>query len=210
MAMAATAARADEGRLLFDVRRNGERIGTHELRLRRSGDRIEADIAIDLKVKLAFVTVYRYRHRNHEVYEAGRLLSMSSRTDNNGEKLRVDVARDGDELVVQGSSGALRAPGDLLPTTYWQPRSMAQSRWIDSQNGRLVAGRVERAGVERVAYEGRQIECERYRLRGDLDLDLWYGPEGWAKLAFQFGGSRIDYGRRAESDVASLPQAVTS
>jgi hypothetical protein len=199
-----------DGRLLFDVYREGDRIGTHELRLRQEGERIEADIDIDLAVKFAFVTAYRYRHRNREVYEGDKLVSMSSRTNNNGEKLSVDVRRDGDELVVDGKGGTQRVAGELIPTTYWQPRSVKQNRWIDSQNGRIVESDVTHAGTDRIRYEGRQVAADRFLLRGDLDCDLWYGPEGWAKLAFEVQGSRISYRRRPESDVASLEPAVRS
>jgi len=199
-----------DGRLVFDVYREGDRIGVHEVRLRQDGDRIEADIHIDLAVKFAFLTAYRYEHRNREVYEGDQLVSMRSRTDNNGEKLKVDVTRDGDELVVDGKAGRRRVAGDLLPTTYWQPRSVRQNRWIDSQNGRVVESEVTALGADRIRYEGREVPADRFKLRGDLDCDLWYGPEGWAKLAFEVRGSRISYRRRAESDVASLEQAVRS
>jgi hypothetical protein len=199
-----------DGRLVFDVYREGDRIGTHELRLRQDGDRIEADIHIDLAVKFAFLTAYRYEHRNREVYEGDRLVSMRSRTNNNGEKLKVDVTREGDALVVDGKAGTQRVAGDLIPTTYWQPRSVRRTSWIDSQNGRVVESDVTNLGSERIRYEGREVPADRFRLSGDLDLDLWYGPEGWAKLAFEVQGSRISYRRRAESDVASLEPAVRS
>jgi hypothetical protein len=199
-----------DGRLLFDVYREGDQIGTHELRLRKDGERIESEIRIDLAVKFAFVTAYRYEHRNREVYEGDRLVSMSSRTNNNGEKLSVDVRREGDALVVDGKDGRQRVDGDLIPTTYWQPRSVRRSSWIDSQNGRVVESQVDAVGTDRIRYEGREVAADRFRLRGDLDCDLWYGPEGWAKLAFEVKGSRISYRRRPESDVASLEQAVRS
>lgn len=207
---AARPAAAADGRLLFDVFRGDSRIGRHELRVRRVGDRIETDVAIDLEVKLAFVTLYRYRHRNREVYEGDRLVQMSSRTNNNGEDLAVDIRREGETLLIDGAEGRVTAPGQLFPTTYWQPRSVEAGAWIDSQSGRIVESRVEAVGEEVIAYEGRDIVCRRYALRGDLDCDLWYGPEGWAKLAFEVSGSRISYRRRPESDLASLPQALAS
>lgn len=209
-AAASRPAAAANGRLVFDVLRDGDSIGSHELRIRREGGRIVTDVDIDLEVKLAFVTLYRYRHRNREVYEDGRLVHMSSRTDNNGEDLAVEVKREGDRLIVDGPAGRVEAPGDLVPTTYWQPRTVLAGRWIDSQSGRIAESRVEALGSETIRYEGRDLACRRYALRGDLDCDLWYGDEGWAKLAFEVSGSRISYQRRPESDVASLPQAVAS
>ncbi len=208
--MASTPAFAESGRLAFDINRNGERVGSHDVRLRRSGDQIEVDIDIDIKVGLGFVTLYRYTHTNREIYEGTQLVAMSSRTNDNGTPHRVDVRRRGDELVIDGDDGTIRAPGNLFPTTYWQPRSVSTSRWIDSQSGRVVESSVQRVGTEIIRYEGRDVACDRYALRGEVDLDLWYGPHGWSKLAFNYGGSNIDYVRRPESDVASLSQAVAS
>ncbi len=210
MSMVAWPARASDGRLVFDVYRNGSKIGTHAITLRASGARVEVDIAIDLEVTLAIVPVYTYRHRNHEVYEGAELVSMSSRTNDNGEELRVDIHRDGDELVIDGSAGTRRVAGELIPTTYWQPRTVERERWIDSQNGRVLSIEVRDEGTERIRYEGRMLECRRYAFSGEAEGVLWYGPEGWAKFAFEVRDSRIEYRRLPESDVASLPLAVPS
>ncbi len=210
LTLAGRPAAAADGRLLFDVYRNDGYIGSHEILFRQVGDRLETDIAIDLDVKFAFITVYRYRHRNHEIYEGGQLVQMSSRTDDNGKKLSVDVHREGDELVIHGADGRLRVAGDLVPTTYWQPTSIAASAWIDSQHGRVLNSEVTDLGEAPIEYDGRTVLCRHFRKEGDLSLDLWYGPDGWTTLAFELSGSRFTYRRRPESDVASLPQAVAS
>ncbi|MFW5680032.1 MAG: DUF6134 family protein [Pseudomonadota bacterium] len=202
-------ARADTGLLAFDVLRNGSRIGSHTLTLRRDGNRVESEIAIDLEVKIAFVTAYRYTHRNREVYVDDRLVSMRSRTDDNGDAYAVDAELRGDRLVVSGTDGTLELPPSILPTTYWKPRMVDDGRWLNTQHGRVVEGRSERVGEETVLVGGKPVRCERYAIRGDIDLDLWYGPIGWTKLAFTVrGDNRIEYDRRPESDVASLPQAI--
>ena len=68
----------------FAVSRDGAPIGQHRLRFSQDGPRTTAEIDIELQVKLAFITVYRYRHVNRELWEGGRLLSFASRTDDNG------------------------------------------------------------------------------------------------------------------------------
>ncbi|TVQ33924.1 MAG: hypothetical protein EA356_11430 [Geminicoccaceae bacterium] len=203
------AARAESGLLAFDVSRNGSKIGTHTIRLRQDGDRVETDIAIDLEVRLAFITAYRYTHRNHEVYVADRLVSMQSWTDDNGTRYEVDARNQGDRLVVTGTDGTKELPAGILPTTYWKPRMVQDGAWINTQHGRLVEGRSELVGEELVEVGSQVVPSEHWAIRGDVNLDLWYGDIGWTQLAFTIrGDNHIRYTRRPESDVASLPQAV--
>jgi hypothetical protein len=188
------AADGASGDLRFEVMRNGSQIGYHVLSFRQEGERLTVDIDVDLRVRVAFITAYRYEHRNREEWEAGRLLGFRSRTNDNGTRHEVATRLDGDELVIVGSKGRLSGPADLLPTTYWHRNFMARERWIDTQNGRIVEGAVSAAGNERIESAGRMIEASRYTVRGDLDVDLWYHDDRWVKLGFAASdGSRIDY-----------------
>jgi len=183
-----------QGRVLFSVMRDGSRIGEHELRFKQSGPELEVDIAIELVVKVVFVTAYRYEHHNRERWRDGRLMGFTSRTNDNGERHRVRADRQDDIIRVEGSDGVIEAPGDTLPTTYWKRRMVQDERWIDTQHGRIVESRVEPRGEETVGLPRGKGEAARYALRGDLDLDLWYRGEGWVSLAFEAeDGSRITY-----------------
>jgi hypothetical protein len=115
---AAGAVRAEESLQEFAVTRNGSPIGYHRLRFTRDGQRLSVEIDIALEVKLAFITLYRFRHSNRELWENGRLLSFSSRTDDNRTPHQVRVRRAGEVILVEGSKGVVEAPGDALPTTY--------------------------------------------------------------------------------------------
>src|SRR4051794_39379278 len=87
----------------FVVARNGSDIGRHRLRFTPDGDRLTVDIDIELVVKLAFVTVYRYRHANRELWEGDRLLSFTSRTDDNGTPHQASARRSsGSSILVEG------------------------------------------------------------------------------------------------------------
>lgn len=182
------------GDLRFEVRRNSSEIGYHVLTFRQDGERLTVDIDIELRVRLAFVTLYRYEHRNREEWEAGSLLGFRSRTNDNGTRHSVETRRDGEELVIAGSSGRLTAPAELLPTSYWHRNFMRRDSWIDTQNGRIVSGSVTAEGSEAIESAGQEIEARRFKIRGDLDVDLWYHDDRWVGLAFDASdGSRIDY-----------------
>jgi hypothetical protein len=189
-----TPAGAGSGDLRFEVFRDGSEIGYHVLSFAQDGDRLTVDIDIELRVRFAFITAYRYEHRNREEWDAGALLGFKSRTNDNGERHSVEARREGDQLVIEGSDGRLEGPASMLPTTYWHRNFMDRDRWIDTQNGRIVASSVEAAGTEAIESAGGMVDAQRFRVRGDLDVDLWYHDERWVKLAFDVSdGSRIDY-----------------
>ena len=151
--------------------RDGSPIGRHGLRFTPTGP-AAVEIDIELAVKVAFVTVYRYRHVNRELWEGDRLVSFSSRTDDNGTAHRSGppVGR----LDPGGGRpgrrrGAQRGDADDLLA----PPRVAGPAWIDSQNGRLLNCRVAAAGP--ATWPGRPDRGRgRFAVTGDLSLDLWY------------------------------------
>lgn len=186
----------------FAVYRDDAPIGRHRLTFTRDGQQLTVEIDIALEVKLAFVTLYRYRHSNREQWEAGSLLGFASRTDDNGTRHEVTARRRGDAIMVAGGHGEIEAPGDALPTTYWHRRFLDAPVWIDTQVGALKRCRVTPEGAARAVGAG----AERFAVSGDLTLDLWYAGLHWVKLAFAGSdGSRIDYRlERGVPDLAAL------
>ena len=185
---------AASGDLRFEVFRDGSEIGYHVLSFAQDGERLTVDIDIELRVRFAFITAYRYEHRNREEWRAGELLGFQSRTNDNGTHHRVEARQDEGQLLIDGSDGKIEGPRSLLPTTYWHRNFMERDRWIDTQNGRIVKSAVETSGTETIYSAGQMVEAQRFAVRGDLDVDLWYHDDRWVKLAFDVSdGSRIDY-----------------
>ena len=66
---AAVPLRGPKGPLMFNAYRNGSPLGFHRIDFSEADERLIVDIEIVFDVKLAFIPVYRYRHRNREVWE---------------------------------------------------------------------------------------------------------------------------------------------
>ncbi|MGE0723280.1 MAG: DUF6134 family protein [Alphaproteobacteria bacterium] len=166
--------------------RDGRPIGTHRIDLVRDGDEVRVTVAIDLVVRIALVPVYRYTHRNREVWRAGRLQSIDAATDDDGRSQFVRGRAVGDGFQVEASAGSLTVPADVIPTSYWRRETVARDRLLDTQSGRLlqVAAAREPAGDGTV----------RYRLTGDLRVNLWYdAADRLLRIGFELGGARFDY-----------------
>jgi hypothetical protein len=182
------------GEQLFLVRRGDDAIGWHRVRLLPDGSATRVEIDIELVVRLAFIPVYRYVHANRERWDERGLLEIAARTDDNGSKLAVDGRRQGERLVIDGPSGRLELPVGTLTTTYWRRDFIYPSEWLDTQNGKLVRSTVRPAGQESLRAAGTMVSADRYRLEGDLDMDIWYRGTQWVALRFTASdGSRIAY-----------------
>ncbi len=189
-----TASRGVDMPLMFTAYRNGNLLGTHKIDFSTSGAQLVVNIEIAFDVKLAFIPLYTYRHRNREVWEDGRLLSLDTETDDNGTAFNVKAEQVGRRLLVDGSSGKLDLPGGTLTTSYWNEAAATAGEWLDTQAGNLVRSTVTRGQPESVMIEGQSVPAVPYDLEGDITCRLWYADGRWVKLAFAGeDGSMIDY-----------------
>jgi hypothetical protein len=186
--------------ILFRALRNGSPIGTHKLTFLRDGEQLSVDIEIRFAVKIAFFTLYSYHHTNRETWQAGRLVAIETRTDDNGDTFRVSGRAVGDRLEVDGSSGRLSLPGDTVPSSYWSEAMATRGEWLDTQVGKLARSAVKELPEEVVEVGRQRVPAKRYALVGDITCDLWYHDGEWVKLLFLGeDGSVIDYRRLAPS-----------
>ena len=81
--------------LSFAVFRHGQQIGSHKLAFQQDGGQLKVSTSIDLAVKLVGITAYRYSHRAEELWSGGALLSLTSRTDDDGKQYMVQASRTG-------------------------------------------------------------------------------------------------------------------
>jgi len=194
LAMGSAIAQVKGASLIFAAYRNGDYLGLHRVDFSGSEERLVVDIEIAFDVKLAFIPLYRYRHKNRELWERGRLISLDSETDDNGDSFRVKARADGDRLIVDGSGGRLDLPGNTQTTSYWNEDAMTKGEWLGTQEGQIARSIVTKKPAERVQIKGQAQMANRYDLDGDLTCSLWYADGRWAKLLFfADDGSEIAY-----------------
>ncbi len=183
----------------FDVYRGDDLIGHHTVLVAPGADGThEVSVDIDLEISFGPITLFRYRHESQEVWQDGRLQSLRSTTDDDGEDLALAVDAVDGGLQVEGKAGSFLAPSDILTTTYWRPDTVEQSSLLDTQSGRLVAVDVRPLGVEKVAVVDDTAEAKAFEMTGDLRLQLWYDTAGdWVKLSFDGKGEDVIYRRQA-------------
>ncbi|MBL8831100.1 MAG: hypothetical protein JNL71_01795 [Rhodospirillales bacterium] len=197
LCLLAAPAGADTRTLTFDVMREGTPIGTHRVSIGADGPRTDVTIEIDLEVRFAFLTLYRYTHRARETWIGADLVSLDATTDDNGTPTRVAARAVAGGLSVEGSGGSYVAPAGTYPTSYWKRDKVRQTRLLDTQSGKLVAVRNAGTRVRVAAVDGTEQPVEVHRIDGELVAEVGYAADGsWATLAFEARGARIGYVRR--------------
>ena len=196
LTQATIAAENEPGLLKFEVVRGDKVIGEHTLTFNQiSEDTLEITIDIDLEVKVGPFTVFDYIHRNATVWRDGGLQRMRSTTDDNGEGHNVAIDLAIEHLQIEPTGGeSFTAARNLLPTTYWMASTITQQRLINSQTGEILEVKVQEVGRETVPGPDGPISATRFRMDGDLEIELWYDDNGiLASLAFSARGSDITY-----------------
>lgn len=180
----------------YKVFRNGSEIGHHRLSFSREGENMVVDVNIRLRVGLGrMVTFFLYEHDSREIWREGRLTSITSRTNNDGERQRLQATASGPAFVIDGSEKKGQMPAPPVPTSYWNASLLNQGFLLDSQNGRLLSVKVSQAGEERLTIGNQTITAKRYKIEGELEKEIWYDANGrWVKSQFRaHDGSLIDY-----------------
>ena len=178
----------------FRVFRDGEEIGHHRVTFSREGDDLIAETSIELAVTFASIRVFYYNHSSREVWRDGALQALTSTTYDDGDDHTLSLQRQGDGFVVQGTRFSGPVSADAVPTSYWFPQMVSAARFIDTQNGRVFDGRIERVGAETIEVGGVQVPATRYTLTEALEMNLWYDAAGrWVRTSFEARGSQIEY-----------------
>ena len=177
----------------FRVLLDGRDVGSQRFVLTDEGGKTRLETEADFKVKIMFLTVYRYSHRNVETWEGDCLMDIQSTTDANGKPFAVKgQQRDGFfELTGDGQSEKL--PECVVSFAYWNPSFLENSRLLNSQNGEYLDVEVSSAETDFRTVRGERVAALRYSLSaGELDLQLWYSTENeWLALESKTKGDRI-------------------
>jgi hypothetical protein len=196
----ASVARAAEraGVFTFTVTREGEPIGTHRVAFSHDGARTEIDAEMELKVTFAMVPLYHFSNERREVWQDGRPMMITSRTNDNGEQLDITLRPDGAGYVrtVNGRVDRLDASTRVL--AMWNPEM------LDAKPGLFVSVIEDQTlelafsflGQETMVIDGREIVADHYRMTGTEERDVWYDADGQvARVRFERRGDRIEYVR---------------
>jgi hypothetical protein len=144
----------------FRRNRDGEQIGTSTVRVQHSGDETTVETATDIRVTIAYITVYRFAKRQTERWIGGRLAGLSAVTDNNGKMSRVTATRHADRLSVNvdGRIGEIEA---VSPANLRDSSVLRLTRAFNTTDGTVIPVSVTNRGMEQIVARGRSVTAHR-------------------------------------------------
>lgn len=190
----------ESNQIVFDIYRNGEPFGQHVVKFKKEGDKTRVLIDIGMKYDLGPITVFRYEHRNEELWQGDKILSMKSTTYDDGDDYAVDATW-GDVVKVDVTKdekeSAYEASPALYTTSYWNKVSLKADDLLNSQKGQIEDVEVTNLGRVDFATEHEKLKADHYKVEASVPLVLWYDAKTnqWVGLRFKVRGSDIEYRR---------------
>ncbi len=185
----------DGAQIAFDVLRKGKPFGKHIVSFEKenSGE-LKVTTDVDLKAKVGPFTAFQYRLDSTETWLDGKLVALSGRTNDDGNKSSVSASLDGADLRVNGTAFQGVVGSGIVPSSHWNMNQVRSSEMLSTEDGSVLEMEIIPKGKETLTINGQQVVANRYLLDSDIDIDLWYDDEGrWLRLTFEARNQTIEY-----------------
>jgi hypothetical protein len=196
---------------------------TMQIRCREDGT---STVRINSALSFNFVVYdYRYSSAGIEVWKEGRLIALENKADYNGTRYHVKANATENGLRVAVNDKTSQVDPDVWATSYWHlPEHLAQTDaadgkgvapaagtrpvrkasavtvpLLDADKGVKLRGEMKRVGEEAIKVAGRKATCTHYRIRGDVEVDVWYDAD--RRLARQ---ESVDSGHKTVLELTRL------
>jgi len=182
--------------LSFRALRKGKPIGVHTVSFRQDGERLVVTTRIDISVKVLLFTAFHLKHEAEEVWQAGRLLTVKSTTNDNGTRLRVSGTAVQDGFRIIGEEGPFLAPAQLMTSNMlWDTRLLGADLLIDVQYGGVIGLAVKPLGPALVDTPQGPVRADRHHLiTPHYTGTLFHDSSGrWVKALIEAKGEIIEY-----------------
>jgi hypothetical protein len=183
--------------VVFNVFRKGSLIGTHAIAFSGTDRKLQVTSRLDLAVKVAFITAYRYEQTGEDVWEDNVLVRTQVRTNDDGAESLVEAAARDGRLAVSGPNGHYDTVlGAMTDLSFWNQAITRGQPLIDSQNGELIKIEVKAGTPAAVTMDGRTIQAERFAMAASKgrSSSVWYDANGnLIKAVVLTRGETLDY-----------------
>jgi hypothetical protein len=166
------------GHLDYKITRDGDEVGFQSVEFIRNGEQLTVRTHARIVVTFLGIPLYRFIHEAEEQWMNGRLVSLTSRTDDDGEPRQVAFRVDGDRLHGTYNGRVRDFPATLIPASLWEPETVHQTALFDPIRGRVRQVTVVDKGEEALTINGRAVTAHHYAISEKTTRDIWYNSNG--------------------------------
>lgn len=186
---------SDASQYHYRIFRNDKPIGTYDFRITRNGSETEIHAAMEIEVKVLFITAYRAHHERVETWESGELQSLEGESDYNGDIYELAMSRREDEAILRVNGETHKLEGSLHTFS-----PILKEDWEEgillTEKGRRYSVSRKPLGKKEHKIGGKSLVLEGYHLSGDVDRVVWYDRNGILTLAaYEKKGNDIRFSR---------------
>lgn len=151
----------------YDVIRKGKNIGTHSYTFTENGNNLKVDVLTDIKVKIGFIPVYRFKTQGTEEWDEGKLTAYKSTSDDNGEDKYLIINNNYLESNLKKESFI---SSNYVPASLWSFSTVTQSELLNTLDGSLMKVSITKLGDEEIS----SIVTTKYEIAGEFKRSLWF------------------------------------
>lgn len=163
---------------VFDIVREGTKIGTDLVDIEQQNDTTTVKIKTDLSVKVMFIEAYRYEYSCNETWKNGQLITFKSRTNDNGTKHAVDVTLAPDKLNMDVDGKHRDLPKTAGPASVWGKDLINRVEAFEPDTGKPLTIKVTDIGDETITINGVAHKAHHYKiadtLNGEFAREVWF------------------------------------
>ena len=184
-----------QDKILFDVVRDGEKVGSHEATFSGEKDDFWVTTRFELEIKVLFIRAYAFKYFSKANWKNGVLSEISVIVDDDGEPFSLKGRKEAGEFLIESSKKKFKTPLPLFPTNHWNANVVNERVVLNTLTGELNRVEIISRGVGTLKSRHGEIKGQRYSYTGDLDTEVWYDQKGrWVGMEFKGkDGSIITY-----------------
>lgn len=180
----------------FKVYLDDSVIGQHSFQVTDRNAQRDITINATFDVDILFINAYHYQHHNQEVWQAGCLQSIQSKTDDNGKTEYVQGKRQDGVLHLATWQGKKSLRGCIKTFAYWDSSILQSHYLLNAQTGELMPVTIKNLGEETIKVKGTDMVSRHYQvITRKFSIDLWYSlQQEWLALqSTTSGGETLRY-----------------
>ncbi|HLH12872.1 MAG TPA: DUF6134 family protein [Methylovirgula sp.] len=169
---------------IFDITRNGTKIGTDIIDIEKRGDTTTVKINNEISVVVMFFVAYHLEAKATETWKKGHFVSFQSSTDDNGKKYDLSATAADHSVVMTVDGRRSTLPEPIIPATMWNKSFLTATKLFDPGKGTVLSVKVRDLGEETIEIHGASLRAHHYKITGDMTRDIWFKGDVPVRVAF--------------------------